>query len=30
MPFGLPSYQRPEASSLAWLLLFPFHRGKIL
>jgi len=30
MPFGLPSYQRPETSSLAWLLLFPFHRGKIL
>lgn len=30
MPFGLPSYQQPEASSLAWLLLFPFLRGKIL
>jgi sterol desaturase/sphingolipid hydroxylase (fatty acid hydroxylase superfamily) len=30
MPFGLPSNQRPETSSLAWLLLFPFHRGKIL
>jgi len=30
MPFGLPSYQRPDTSSLAWLLLFPFHRGKIL
>lgn len=30
MPFGLPGYQRPETSSLAWLLLFPFHRGKVL
>ncbi len=30
MPFGLPSYQQPEASSLAWLLLFPFLRGKVL
>jgi sterol desaturase/sphingolipid hydroxylase (fatty acid hydroxylase superfamily) len=30
MPFGLPSYQLPETSSLAWLLLFPFHRGKVL
>lgn len=30
MSFGLPSYQRPETSSLLWLLLFPFHRGKIL
>ena len=30
MPFGLPSYQRPETSSLPWLLLFPFLRGKVL
>lgn len=30
MPFGLPGYQRSEASSLSWLLVFPFLRGKVL
>lgn len=30
MAFGLPGYQQRETSSLVWLLLFPFHRGKVL